>query len=367
MVEHNRQLSWPPIQENKFQDDVVKAVPVKVECATDTELYTPPESDLSNSFTTLQDSLNILDISSDSDLSIERVYNPQTGKIVETFVTTEKDIHAKENDVPTEIIKCDINDSKTDENHNNININKKCNTLKSVSSHKKIRVPIKSDDSVSPAYSSIKLPDTVTSETTTPIKTSQNNIQVPLHVQKNVEIFKCNIQKAVTTSINETTPIPAVRRLKLEQRSEYNSKNKTVAGVSGNLVDIFNDDINQRHSFSENEIIMDNSSPNISLESLLVSETSRKSRSVDTDLEILDLEGKHLVKHILREMSRSYPNLTQLAKKSETLSQEDVTKTVKCNEELQLPLLPSVQDLKKKFEQTPKVITHKAYQVLFLS
>lgn len=64
----------------------MKAVPVNIK---DEELSSQPSS-------LNLDNKNVIEISSDSDLSIERVYNPPTGKITEKFTTD-----LNQNDVKT--------------------------------------------------------------------------------------------------------------------------------------------------------------------------------------------------------------------------------------------------------------------------
>lgn len=68
-------------------DLLVKAIPVKIE-----------EEPLSQPNLLNQDNKNIIELSSDSDLSIERVYNPLTGKITAKFATdvNHNDVKANE-------------------------------------------------------------------------------------------------------------------------------------------------------------------------------------------------------------------------------------------------------------------------------
>lgn len=98
----------------------------------------------------------------------------------------------------------------------------------------------------------------------------------------------------------------------------------------------------------EEELRFESSTPDISLEL----QTSRVASSLETDAEITDLQEKHLVKSILGKFSRSFPNLTKISSASEsTPSPESKSADVsfqEANEELSV--LPSVQDLKKKFE-----------------
>lgn len=99
--------------------------------------------------------------------------------------------------------------------------------------------------------------------------------------------------------------------------------------------------------FSE-ELIFTSSTPDISLEPQI----SPAPSSIEADDEISDLQEKRLVKHILGEFSRSFPNLTKLSGKSEWStppeSKSADTSLQEINEELSV--LPSVQNLKKKFE-----------------
>lgn len=316
------------------QDLLVKAVPAKIEESTsETELSLSYQSNCVSLPGSIEDKMNTLEMSSDSDLSIERVYNPQSGKIIEKFGPTQKSAFVKHN------IKRSIG-NKVDENHNDVNIpsqENRCEMSKSVDSA---------------TCSSIKLPNAVTYETSNPSKISQKPHKdlVPLTIRKNAEITECNIRGPTATSIKEIAPIPAVRRLKLEQKPTENMENIEIPHEFAGS----KESINCSQGFSEDEIIMDSISPDISLEPVPETQTPRIPSSYDTDSEILDLEGKHLVKHILREMSRSYPNLTKLPKtKSEPATQSTLTMQVDSQE---LRLLPSVQDLKKKFEESSKVM-----------
>lgn len=339
-MEHNHQLSWPPKQEKALQDmphenSLVKAVPAVVENTSDTEMHLSYQSECVSLPGSIEDRSNILDISSDSDLSIERVYNPQSGRIIEKFGSVRKPFKEKH-----ESLQSNEEISRIDENHNDVN------TI----SHENGYESMKSSVSTPCIYSSIKSPNDVTYETSIPTKTSQN-IQkdlVPLSIQKNAEIKECSIQKPAANK--ETAPRPAVRRLIPTKNTDNKKIPHEFVGSK--------ESVNSSQVFSEDEIIMDSPSPDTSLEPL----PPRIPSSFDTDSEILDLEGKHLVKHILREMSRSYPNLTKLPKmKGEDHNQS--TPTIQLDSE-EVRLLPSVQDLKKKFEESSKV-NLKLYTIKF--
>lgn len=100
--------------------------------------------------------------------------------------------------------------------------------------------------------------------------------------------------------------------------------------------------------FSEEELNFSSSTPDISFET----PSSRAHSSLDANAEISYLQEKHLVKHILGEFSRSFPNLTKIVGRNATTpvpeSKSVDTSLQEINEELSV--LPSVQDLKKKFE-----------------
>lgn len=101
--------------------------------------------------------------------------------------------------------------------------------------------------------------------------------------------------------------------------------------------------------FSEEELNFTCSTPDISLET---QNFSRALSSLGADSEISDLQEKHLVKHILGKFSRSFPNLTKIpgwnAETPPPESKSADTSFQEINEVLSV--LPSVQDLKKKFE-----------------
>lgn len=99
--------------------------------------------------------------------------------------------------------------------------------------------------------------------------------------------------------------------------------------------------------FSEDELVFTSSTPDISLEP----QNSRTNSSLEADAEISDLQEKHLVRHILGEFSRSFPNLTKISGTSDNPTPESKSADASLqdvNEELSV--LPSVQDLKKRFE-----------------
>lgn len=101
---------------------------------------------------------------------------------------------------------------------------------------------------------------------------------------------------------------------------------------------------------SEEELVFSNSTPDISLEP----QNSRTHSSLDAEAEISDLQEKHLVKNILGEFSRSFPNLTKISGGSEETTPPPESKSVDTSlQEIheELSVLPSVQDLKKRFEK----------------
>lgn len=123
--------------------------------------------------------------------------------------------------------------------------------------------------------------------------------------------------------------------------------------VPEDLLDAYEDNIengagdSRTPDFSEEEIMLSSSTPDISLEP----QNSLTHSSLDADAEISDLQEKHLVKHILGELSRSFPNLTKISGKSETPPPESKSADASLHEiNEELSVLPSVQDLKKKFE-----------------
>lgn len=101
--------------------------------------------------------------------------------------------------------------------------------------------------------------------------------------------------------------------------------------------------------FSEEELNFSGSTPDISFDL----QSSRAHSSLEADAEISYLQEKHLVKHILGEFSRSFPNLTKISGRNTATPPPEISRSAdtslqEINEELSV--LPSVQDLKKKFE-----------------
>lgn len=303
---------------------------------------------------TPENTSNLLEISSDSDLSIERVYNPQTGKIIEKYGHQTQEIQNghredfKENKHEPEFLR---SSSPVDENHNNLaNSTKKREFLDSVEN---IGSPIKSAGF---------LTETAAYLTESRVDDIQEHL-VPLQIQKYEQISENTIKDQLRQK-----PKPAVRSFKSKTVSDEPAKGMMV----DNPQDVIEEDTNDRcesktPDFSEEEILMDET-PDISLEPSIrcesnVSQLSRTASSLGPDPEISDLKEKHLVKHILGEFSRSYPNLTKIPKKTEeTRAKSAATNLSETEQETHetegdeiIVRLPSVQDLKKKFEDNARV------------
>lgn len=101
--------------------------------------------------------------------------------------------------------------------------------------------------------------------------------------------------------------------------------------------------------FSEEELNFSGSTPDISFDH----QSSRAQSSLGADAEISYLQEKHLVKHILGEFSRSFPNLTKITGRNTTTPPPEISRSADTSlQEIdeELSVLPSVRDLKKKFE-----------------
>lgn len=186
---------------------------------------------------------------------------------------------------------------------------------------------------------------------------------MPLQIQKYEQISENSIKESLGQK-----PKPAVRSFKSKTIPDEPAKTM----MATDLPDAYEEDSKDRcesktPDFSEEEILMDET-PDISLEPSVrcesnVSQLSRAASSLEADPEISDLKQKHLVKHILGEFSRSYPNLTKIPKKpEETRAKSAATNLSEIEQETQEPegdeiivRLPSVQDLKKKFEENARV------------
>lgn len=149
----------------------MKAVPVNIQ---DEEL-----SSQSNSFTNL-DSKNVFEISSDSDLSIERVYNPPTGKITEKFTT--------------------------DVNHNDVKTNE--------TKRQFLRSLTLSEDDDFPQQ--VKSPANLTYEDFVEVNDVEENL-VPSKIQKYEQIHDSTKQLNQSSSYLTSTPTPAPRNLQIQR------------------------------------------------------------------------------------------------------------------------------------------------------
>lgn len=89
-ADHSLPLTSPPKEESASRDFLVKAVPAKVQ----EEPLSRPDS--------LTLDVQTAELSSDSDLSIERAYNPITGEITEKLPTDENHNDVKEHSSLTE-------------------------------------------------------------------------------------------------------------------------------------------------------------------------------------------------------------------------------------------------------------------------
>lgn len=309
------------------------------------------QPDLPDSSQPPENTTNLLEISSDSDLSIERVYNPQTGKIIEKYGNQTQEIKNGHQEYPKETKnepEFFRSSSPVDENHNNLaNSNRKREFFENFGS------PIKSADF---------LTETSINLTESHVDDIQEHL-VPLQIQKYEQISENTIKDQLRQK-----PKPAVRSFKSKTVSDEPPR----AMMVNDPMDVNEEDTNDRcdsktPDFSEEEILMDET-PDISLEPSLICESnvsqySRTASSLGPDPEISDLKEKHLVKHILGEFSKSYPNLTKIPKKSEETraksAANNLSETEQETQEVEgeeiIVRLPSVQDLKKKFEENARV------------
>lgn len=332
MAEHSS-LRSPENDEVDGGDIIVKAMPAKVE---DDSTQTDPQISQFPSLESDKEKVtNSLEISSDSDLSIERVYNPQTGRITEKFGDSCKEFQNETQEEP-QLIKYSkqemefIQNSPVDENQNITD--KKRQFLRSLTM---------SDDEFS-----IKSPDSLTE------LTDSENVQdqlVPSKIKKYEQITQCTVKDVILK------PQPAIRTLKSNHQQAENEENMMITNILDEYEDSTKDTTSgtKTPDFSEEDIPMDNVTPDISIEPSVgyETQTSCTHSPLDTDTEILDLKDKHIVKHVLCEISKSYPNLTKISSAKEEPRPVSVASgIINHKENIEVSSLPSVQDLKKKFE-----------------
>lgn len=267
---------------------VYKAVPAVVDTGSESPIEIA---------STIRQTPNVLEISSDSDLSIERVYNLNSGKVYEKLGDSQREIIAGSKN-PEGRLSTDFDTNKiiVDENHNTTTEVRKRDFLKSLTSNEDTPTPI----------SSLVFDDVFNNQLNTQIP------QVPSS-KPSTNINETFIQEEIIASNNESSL--NIQEFSLEYSTdEYDSIR------------------------SPQETSLNNSG----------------------DPEITDLKDQHLVKDRLGLFSKSYPNLAAVplrrTKREVIQEPQDRRYSHEVSPSLVKMLDHSVGDLKKKFETPVSIV-----------
>ncbi|KAK4879365.1 hypothetical protein RN001_007511 [Aquatica leii] len=309
--ENGDETATPKMQqpESDFNEFLYQAVPVVV----DAEDSPCTESDSPILASPIPSSL--LEISSDSDLSIERVYNLNSGKVYETVGGVHKEI-VKRSVSPEGIAfkpttEFDKTFTITDENHNSTTtLEKKRSFLRSLT---------ETEDMVDADHI---IEDEISPETT---------------------IRRDNtFSDSIIENVNNTT-----YEISSEENSHVQAHEATEDAVIEDKIIMENN--NDKYSIQEFSLEFSTDGENrASTESSII---------ISSDPEIVDLKDKHLVKDKLGLFSKSYPNLAGVPLKKTVLKKEHSFKeyTSPSKESIQQSseiLDTSVYDLRRKFNKT---------------
>ncbi|KAF5291019.1 hypothetical protein FQR65_LT11472 [Abscondita terminalis] len=270
-------MQQPQSEVNGFLYQAVPAIVDPEESQSDSPILTSPIPP------------NLLEISSDSDLSIERVYNLNSGKVYETVGGVHKEI-VKRSASPEGIkfqptSEFDKTFTVTDENHNSTTVQKKHSFLKSLTE------TVSDKDVFQDADTTFSEINNTSYES---ISSEDNN--VPLHV---------------------TT----------EERVTSNS--------------FITENTNGRYSIQEFSLEFSTDGENRT--------SADSSLNVNSDAEIIDLKDKHLVKERLGIFSKPHQNLgSSISKKN--IKKEKPFSSEESIQQSHEEVDTSVNDLKKKFD-----------------
>ncbi|KAK9696583.1 hypothetical protein QE152_g31489 [Popillia japonica] len=322
---------------------VVTAVPVLV------------NSEESNDFYSMSDSSIISptklsaphDISSDSDLSIERVYNLQSGKVFEKKGNVSQEISIKDSYSPEGLkyVPKEFDEevqSRTDENHNNTGIqSSKQAFMRSLTQL--------SDEAADIVKNDYLFVDTIPN-------VNEEIIEVPYDENKfkaTLEIFNVIPETAVTNKGKSEKSevvkhiISDVETVKIDTETVFNEdeidtiKSYAIDSVTQNIPLSFGevkkivDNKVNTSDYSEEEVLSDNREFSLEYSTdLNGDEVSRTDSSLETDPEIIDLKEKRLVKDLL-DIIKDYES---------TVSQ-------KPPDDEELDVIRSVKNLKQLFDK----------------
>ncbi|GJQ67595.1 hypothetical protein Trydic_g8400 [Trypoxylus dichotomus] len=303
------------------------------------------------------------DISSDSDLSIERIYNLQSGKVFEKKGNVRHEIFVEDpcspeglKYIPKEF---DEDNGLRDENYNNTGIrsskqafmrsltqndDKAFETVKNDLEHIEETLPRSEEESVKMPYDECKFKETL----------DMFNIVPQTNVTSKQKSEKLIVEDNVATS--ETIKIHTADVVEND-----NSKTQAVNGVSYETL----------HSFGEPKRVVDNKintsdcsemlsdTRDFSLEystDLNDDEVSRIENCLETDPEIIGLKEKRIVKDLLGKFSKSYPNISIPLKQTDHyadgIKDEDTENTVAENPlDGEVDVIPCVKNLKQLFDK----------------
>ncbi|KAI4464943.1 hypothetical protein MML48_3g00007498 [Holotrichia oblita] len=350
---------------------VVTAIPVLINSEESNEFYS-----ISDSSITSPTKLSAPhDISSDSDLSIERVYNLQSGKVFEKKGNVSQEISTKDSYspeglkyVPKEFDE-DVQ-SRTDENHNNTGIQSSKQAF------------MRSLTQLSDDASDIIKNDYLFVENIIP-NVNEELVDVPYDENKfkaTLEIFNIIPETAVTNKrtyeksevVNNI--ISDVEIVEIDAATVFSEveidaiKSYTIDTVTqdvplsfGEVKKVIDNKVNTS-DYSEEEIMSDNREFSLEYSTdLNGDEVSRADSSLEADPEIMDLKEKRLVKDLLGKFSKSYPNISiNQEEESVDISKYYETKVIqKPPDDEELDVIPSVKNLKQLFDKEHNIQTKK--------
>lgn len=306
------------------------------------------------------------DISSDSDLSIERVYNLQSGKVFEKKGNVSQEISIKDSYSPEGLkyVPKEFDEevqSRTDENHNNTGIqSSKQAFMRSLTQL--------SDEAADIVKNDYLFVDTIPN-------VNEEIIEVPYDENKfkaTLEIFNVIPETAVTNKGKSEKSevvkhiISDVETVKIDTETVFNEdeidtiKSYAIDSVTQNIPLSFGevkkivDNKVNTSDYSEEEVLSDNREFSLEYSTdLNGDEVSRTDSSLETDPEIIDLKEKRLVKDLLGKFSKSYPNISinQEQENVDIIKDYESTVSQKPPDDEELDVIRSVKNLKQLFDK----------------
>ncbi|XP_022913601.2 uncharacterized protein [Onthophagus taurus] len=376
-------------------ETLVTAVPAVIYQEEDQQY--PSMSESSATITSLRP--NRLDISSDSDMSIERIYNPQTGTMTVNSggVIQEFSVSSNPSTSPEGLkyIKKEF-DEPIDENHNqSLSIEEqKQEFLRSLTIESDQSTPIIEDIVATPASIIEDVPyefesisngferNQLKEDIAPSLKKSLSKFDDITNEFSNTKeiVYKTHEYNLINDqkNQNEHDEIDVTLDKNLVQEFDFVLKMKDYPQIPakyfGEVKSLVDDKPATKTSDYSEEESFENKDFSLEYSTDITDDASRPESALETDPEIIDLKEKKLVKDLLGKYSKSISNVALIPQKKneetgikKQISLENIVQNGEnlneveleengCDENNQFNHIPSVQNLKKIFDRQPKEI-----------